>query len=197
MVTEQEPECLISSHLCFLGPKNGQQLESEPSRVARCWEGRSEACRLACSFVAAFLSPPHHRAQDKAVGEGRGCSSDRCCFQFLCNSAPFYFRQLSLGSANCRNLGPSGWWVPQAGRSLRGGRGGRGGGPGSCEQGCEAQGLEVLFPAPSLCVARFPPLLPAFPELIHRCYYSGGKKNCSALANSKVSSLCPDYCVAS
>lgn len=36
-------------------------------------------------------------------------SFDRCCFQFLCISPSFYFSNLSLDSANCRNFSPSGW----------------------------------------------------------------------------------------
>lgn len=76
------------------------------------------------------------------------------------------------------------------------GVGAGGGGSGSCEKGCEAQGLEGHFPAASLCVARFPPLLPAVPGAHTQVLLFRGKKNWSALANSKVSSLLP-YCVAS
>lgn len=36
-------------------------------------------------------------------------SFDRCCFQFLCNSSPFYFPNLSEGSANCRIFSLSSW----------------------------------------------------------------------------------------
>lgn len=50
------------------------------------------------------------RGSERRKGVG---SFDRCCFQFLCNSSPFYFPNLSIGSASCRNFSPSGWRLPQ------------------------------------------------------------------------------------
>lgn len=96
-------------------------------------------------------------------------ASDRCCFQFLCSSLSFYFPNLSPGSAKCRNFSPSGW------QPLLVAAGGGGGGL-VAVKGAERQrgsGLVSRFPS-SLHAVMFP-ARPPFPELIHRCYYSGKK----------------------
>lgn len=118
-VTELEPKFLIPSPLCFLGPNRGHLLEPEQSGLALCcsrphhrWGSQQEGSGpgpglsvllnpygLSCH---ALLPLCHHqpttwpwelpfwgtRSSERRKGVG---SFDRCCFQFLFNSSPFYF----------------------------------------------------------------------------------------------------------
>lgn len=105
-------------------------------------------------------------------------------WQVLLLPPPFVSPSLSIGSASCRNFSPSGWQpqqVPAWG--------------GLAAMKAERREDRGLLPASLLTMhgdvdAPYTP----FPELTHRCYYSG--KYWTALANSKLSSLCPNYCVA-
>lgn len=68
---------------------------------------------------------------------------------------PFYFPNLSIGSANCRNFSPSGWQLPQVaawGGLTAVGRAEKQRDSGSC------------FQFPSLHTVMFPPLLTLFPR---------------------------------
>lgn len=76
---------------------------------------------------------------------------------------PFYFPSLGIDSASCRNFSPSGWQPPQVAAW----------GAWQPRGKLKAEGLWVLSSAPfSLHTVMFPPSLPLFSELIHRCYYS-------------------------
>lgn len=108
-------------------------------------------------------------------------SFDRCCFQFLCNSSPFCFPNLSIGSAKCRNFSPSGWQPPQVAAwgaltAMR--RAERQGDSGSCFQLPSSLHTELL-----------PPFLPLCPRANTQVLLF--RKNWSALANSEASSLLP------
>lgn len=109
------------------------------------------------------------QGQEEEEEEEEGGSPGRCRLQLTAAPSSFPSPDFSKGSSSTRNFSPSGWQPQQVPAW---------GGPAAMK---EAERQKDMGSSSWL------PLHPPFPELIHRCYYSG--KKWSALANSKVSSL--------
>lgn len=124
------------------------------------------------------------RGSERRKGVG---SFDRCCFQFLGNSSPFYFPNFSIGSANCRNFSPSGWQPRQVAAW---------GGLATMRAETQRDSGSCFQLPSSLHMVMIPPSLTPFPKantqvLLFR------KKTGQLWPAMRFLLFCPNYCISS